>query len=65
MQCDLKEEIVITIALGLNEFLRVYHCKMTKEIWDILQITHKETTKVKRLMFDILIHEYELFRMKH
>lgn len=45
-------------------FLRVSHCENTKEIWDILQITHEGTTEVKRERLSILTHEYELFIVK-
>ena len=32
-------------------------------MWDTLQLTHEDTTDVKRSKINILTHEYELFRM--
>lgn len=60
----LKAKDVITTALSLDKFLRVYHSETEKEMWGILQITHEGTIKVNRSSFDILTHEYELFLMK-
>lgn len=60
----MKVKDVITTALGLNEFLRVSHCEIAKERWDILQITREGTTEVRRGMLDTLTHEYELIRIK-
>ena len=32
-------------------------------MWDTLQVTHEDTTDVKRYRINTLTHEYELFRM--
>lgn len=61
----MKVKVIITTTLSLDEFFRVYLHKTTKEMWDIVQITHEETTEVKRKRFDTLIHEYELFKVKY
>ncbi|XP_070036224.1 uncharacterized protein [Nicotiana tomentosiformis] len=39
-------------------------CQSTKEIWEALQTAHEGTTQVKQSKIDMLITEYELFRMK-
>jgi len=39
---------IITLALNLDEFLRVSQCSSAKEMWDILEVTHEETSDVKR-----------------
>lgn len=57
-------KVVITTSLDLYDFLRVYHHEITKETWDILQITYEGTTGVMRARLGILTHEYELFRIK-
>ncbi|XP_021768489.1 coiled-coil domain-containing protein 186-like [Chenopodium quinoa] len=38
-------------------------CKTTKEIWDLLEITHEGTHEVKRSKIDILLSKYERFEM--
>ncbi|XP_068504362.1 uncharacterized protein [Phaseolus vulgaris] len=55
---------IITYALSYNEFFRVSQCSSTKEMWDILEVTHEGTTDVKRARNHALIQEYELFRMQ-
>jgi len=37
---------------------------VSKEMWDILEVTHEGTSDVKRARKHTLIQEYELFRMK-
>lgn len=54
LQCSFKAKVVIIIALSLDEYLQISHRKTTKEMWDILQITHKGTNKVKRERLDTL-----------
>ena len=36
----------------------------TKEMWDVLEVTHESTNEVKRGRKNTLIQEYEMFRMK-
>ncbi|XP_068498154.1 uncharacterized protein [Phaseolus vulgaris] len=55
---------IITSALRCDEFFRVSQCSSTKEMWDILEVTHEGTTDVKRARKHPLIQEYELFRMQ-
>jgi len=42
----------------------VSQCNFAKEMWDILEDTHEETSDVKRARKHALIQEYELFRMQ-
>ena len=63
MQYDCVEKNIITSTLNLDEFFRVSQCNSTKEMWDILEVTHEGTTNVKRARKHALIQEYELFRM--
>ena len=63
IQYNLKAKNIITFALGMDEYFRVYNCKNAKEIWDTLQVTHEGRTDVKRSRINTLKHEYELFRM--
>lgn len=40
-------------------------CESTKEIWDVLEVTHESTNEVKRVRNNNLIQEYEMFKMKN
>ena len=55
---------IITFALSSDEFFRVSQCKFSKEMWDILEVTHEGTNDVKRARKHALIQEYEMFRMQ-
>ena len=64
VQYDCVAKNIITSALNMDEFFRVSQCSSAKEMWDILEVTHKGTTDVKRARKHALIQEYELFRMQ-
>jgi len=64
VQYDCVAKNIITSALNLDEFFRVSQCSSTKEMWDILEVTHEGTNDVKRARKHALIQEYELFRMQ-
>ena len=51
-------------ALDKNEFNRVSLCKTTFDIWHTFEITHKGTSRVKDSKINLLICDFELFRMK-
>lgn len=38
-------------------------CYLTKEMWDVLEVTHEGTEKVRRERKNALIQEYEMCRM--
>ncbi|KAI0510890.1 hypothetical protein KFK09_011500 [Dendrobium nobile] len=66
---DLLSFVLIVQAdvhIGLDDidYMRVSTCKTGKEIWDKLCITYKGTNEVKQSRLNILLHDYELFRMK-
>ena len=37
---------------------------MTKEIWDLIQMTHEDTLEIRRARKNSLIQEYETFQMQ-
>jgi len=41
--------------LNLDEFFRVSQCSPTKEMWDVLEVTHEGTSDVKRARKHTLI----------
>ena len=51
-------------ALDKNEFNHISLCKTTHEIWHTLEVTHEGTSRVKDSKINLLIHDFELFRMK-
>ena len=51
-------------ALDSNEFNRIFIYSSAKEIWDILEIIHEDTNQVKGSKITMLVHKYELFKIK-
>ncbi|KAL5546924.1 hypothetical protein UlMin_006611 [Ulmus minor] len=52
-------------ALSMEEFNRIRSCKTAKDIWNTLEVTHEGTNQVKESKISMLVHKYELFKMKH
>ncbi|GKA68742.1 UBN2 domain-containing protein [Tanacetum coccineum] len=48
-------------ALPRKEYERVFMCKIAKEVWHTLIITHQGNSQVKNYMIDFLTQEYEKF----
>ncbi|XP_070025717.1 uncharacterized protein [Nicotiana sylvestris] len=53
----------LVCGIGPEEYNRIFGCETAKEIWEALQTTHEGTTQVKKSKIDMLITEYEVFRM--
>ena len=51
-------------ALDKNEFNRVSMATSAYEIWHTLEVTHEGTNKVKESKISVLVHRFELFKMK-
>ncbi|XP_015955691.1 uncharacterized protein LOC107480087 [Arachis duranensis] len=51
-------------AINFEEFRKMSRCKMAKEIWDKLRLTHEGTKQVRETRIDMLMKEYEIFSMK-
>ena len=51
-------------ALSTSEFNRISTCTSAKEIWDKLEVTHEGINQVKESKISILVHKYEVFKMK-
>ena len=51
-------------ALDKNEFNRISMCETAFDIWRTLEITHEGTSRVKDSKVNILLHDFELFRMQ-
>jgi len=62
-QYNARVKNIFASALTLDEFYHASQCADDKEIWEILEVTHEGTIKVKKARKNILIQEYEIFRM--
>ena len=61
---NVKAMNALFYALDKNEFNQISMCKMTFDIWYTLEITHKCTNRVKESKVNLLMQDFELFRMK-
>ncbi|XP_028080258.1 uncharacterized protein LOC114281868 [Camellia sinensis] len=64
IQLNAKAVNMLCCALNATKFNRICTCTTTKEIWDKLVVTHEGTTQVKESRVSLLVHNYELFKMK-
>ncbi|XP_016206931.1 uncharacterized protein LOC107647368 [Arachis ipaensis] len=64
VQLNFKAVNILNCVISFEEYRKVSRCKTTKYIWDKLQVTHEDTTKVKETRIDMLSKEYEIFTMK-
>ncbi|XP_028105171.1 uncharacterized protein LOC114304192 [Camellia sinensis] len=64
IQLNAKAANMLYCALDAIEFNRICTCTTAKEIWDKLVVTHEGTTQVKESRVSLLVHNYELFKMK-
>jgi len=56
---------VFFCALNKEEFFnRVSTSRSANQIWQILQVTHEGNYKVKESKISVLVHRFELFKMK-
>ena len=54
----------LSCALDVNEFIRIFGCETSKEIWDKLEVTHEGLNQVKESKISMLVHKYELFKIE-
>ena len=55
---------VLHYVLDTNEFNCISIYISAKDIWDRLEVVHEGTSQVKKSKINILVHKYELFKMK-
>ena len=63
-QLNAKAINALKCTLSVSEFNRISSSTLAKEIWDRLEVTHEGTNQVKESKISILVHKYELFKMK-
>ena len=56
---------ILQCAIHPMELLRISTCRLAKEMWDKLELIYKGMSKVKETKANLLITEYEMFRMKN
>ena len=47
-----------------TEFNRISSCVNAKEIWNKLVLTYERTSQVNEIKINILMEQYEMFKMK-
>ena len=60
---DAKDMNTLYCALSRSEFNLISSFKNARNIWHALEVTHEGTNQVKESKIDMLIHQYELFKM--
>ena len=63
VQMNFKAINTLHCSLNAIEFNRISTCKIAKEIWDKLKVTHEGTTQVKESKIAFLSNQYEMFKM--
>ncbi|GJT79777.1 hypothetical protein Tco_1054119 [Tanacetum coccineum] len=56
-----EAKIVLYNALPKKEYERIFMCKMAKDIWQSLLITHQGNSQVKDNKIDLLVQQYKQF----
>ena len=64
VQLNSKAKFFLSCALSRSEYDKVHGCETAKEMWDTLAMAHEGTSQVKESKISILVHQYELFKMK-
>ena len=64
--CNDNSRVVNAILGGLANriFVKVMHCKSTKEIWDRFKVIYEGDAKVKQAKIQTYIGEFEVLKMK-
>ena len=55
---------ILFCALSRHQFNKVQSCQTAHEIWHTLEVTYEGTSQVKENKASLLVHQYELFKMK-
>ncbi|GJV70078.1 zf-CCHC domain-containing protein [Tanacetum coccineum] len=56
-----EAKMVLYNALPKKEYERIFMCKMAKDIWQSLLITHQGNSQVKDNKIDLLVQQYKQF----
>ncbi|KAK2985411.1 hypothetical protein RJ640_007353 [Escallonia rubra] len=61
---DDKAMNIISCGLDMKEYNRVSACETAREMWRLLEVTHEGTNQVKETKINMLVQQYEAFKMK-
>lgn len=61
---DTKAIYSLYCALSPTEYNKLSSCETAKEVWDRLHITYEGTDRVKETRINIMLGQYEAFKMK-
>ncbi|KAK2979444.1 hypothetical protein RJ640_015073 [Escallonia rubra] len=61
---DDRAKNTISCDLDKNEYNRVSTCETAREIWRLLEVTHEGTNQVNETKINMLVQQYEAFKMK-
>ena len=64
LSLNARAKNVLYCALDKNEFNRICMCDSAQDIWNLLEITHIGTSKVKETEINMLVTKYENLFMK-
>ena len=64
VQINFKAINTLHCALNPTEFNSISTCKLAKEIWDKLKVTHEDTTQVNESKITLISNQYEMFKMQ-
>ena len=62
VQVNFKAINTLHCTLNPIKFNRISTCKITREIWDKLKVTHEGTSQVKESKLALLSNQYEMFK---
>ena len=63
-QLNIKAINVFYCSLDVHKFNRISICIWVKEIWKRLEVTHEGTSQIKEAKINLLVHKYEIFKIK-
>ena len=55
---------IMQCAIHPQEYFRVSMCTSAKEMWENLKLIYEDISQVKEIKANLLVREYELFKMK-
>ena len=63
-QLDAKGLNILFYAVNQEQFNKISNCNTANKAWHNLEVTHEGTNQVKETKINMLVHKYELFKMK-
>ena len=63
-QLDAKDLNILFCAVNQEQFNKISNCNTVNKAWHNLEVTHEGKNQVKETKINMLVHKYELFKMK-